>query len=363
MNAQPQTLDIRSYNQGTRGIAGVSLARYWVSIIFTVIVFIIGLVVDSLSKEVIYSYGHYGYGYAYNPNRDTIEVLGIITGVLSIVFLLTYLILFIIYFVRLYDFRRLIPGDDVRRGAGSLITSLWLIVGSFVLTVIFVAVVAAAENPDLLVLMILPALMLLVGFIFEIIGFGQLQGAGTLHRTTRNGFSLLFISDLVYCFNILLAIILATVTSSSALRGEDVLTGFSTVRIVCGIISLVIMVLAMIGWSMVGKPVSSEPEGTVPEPAPVPQPAPTNPEPAPATPAPVETAPEDLHLVKTVDSEPEAVPEPALEAAPEPAPEAAPEPEPEPAPAPKPRPKFCTNCGSPLTEGAKFCGNCGTPVA
>ena len=354
MNAQPQTLDIRSYNQGTRSIAGVSLARYWTSLIFTAIVFIIGLVVDSLSKEIIYSYGHYGYGYAYNPNRDTIEVLGIITGVLSIVFLLTYLILFIIYFVRLYDFRRLIPGDDVRRGAGSLITSLWLIVGSFVLTVIFVAVVAAAENPDLLVLMILPALMLLVGFIFEIIGFGQLQGAGTLHRTTRNGFSLLFISDLVYCFNILLAIILATVTGSSALRGEDVLTGFSTVRIVCGIISLVIMIIAMIGWYQVRKPIGNEPDGIVPEPAPVPQPAPTNPEPAPATPAPVETAPEDLHLVKTVDSEPKAVPEPA--------PEAAPEPEPEPAPAPKPRPKFCTNCGSPLREGAKFCGNCGSPV-
>lgn len=240
----------------------------------------------------------------------------------------------------------MIPEVDVRRGANSLLTSIWLVVCGFVLTLIFVAVVAAAENPDLLVLMILPALMLLVGFIFEIIGFGQLQGAGTLHRTTRNGFSLLFISDLVYCFNILLAIILATVTRSSALRGEDVLTGFSTVRIVCGIISLVIMVLAMIGWSMVGKPVSSEPEGTVPEPAPVPQPAPTNPEPAPATPAPVETAPEDLHLVKTVDSEPEA----------------APEPEPEPAPAPKPRPKFCTNCGSPLSEGAKFCGNCGSPV-
>ena len=354
MYNQALSIDPKSYNQGTRSIAGISLTRYWVSIIFTVIVFIIGFVVDSLSKEIIYSYGPYGYGYAYNPNRDTIEVLGIITGVLSIVFLLTYLILFIIYFVRLYDFRRLIPGDDVRRGAGSLITSLWLIVGSFVLTVIFVAVVAAAENPDLLVLMILPALMLLVGFIFEIIGFGQLQGAGTLHRTTRNGFSLLFISDLVYCFNILLAIILATVTGSSALRGEDVLTGFSTVRIVCGIISLVIMIIAMIGWYQVRKPIGNEPDGIVPEPAPVPQPAPANPEPAPATPAPVETAPEDLHLVKTVDSEPKAVPEPA--------PEAAPEPEPEPAPAPKPRPKFCTNCGSPLREGAKFCGNCGSPV-
>lgn len=346
MNAQPQTLDIRSYNQGTRGIAGVSLARYWVSIIFTVIVFIIGLVVDSLSKEIIYSYGHYGYGYAYNPNRDTIEVLGIITGVLSIVFLLTYLILFIIYFVRLYDFRRLIPGDDVRRGAGSLITSLWLIVGSFVLTVIFVAVVAAAENPDLLVLMILPSLMLLVGFIFEIIGFGQLQSAGTLHRTTRNGFSLLFISDLVYCFNILLAIILSAVTTSSAIHGEDTLTAYSTTWIVCGSISLVIMIIAMVGWSKVGTPLRKGEMDGEPKPQPVAEPAPA--------PAPVETAPEDLHLVKTVDSEPEAVPEPA--------PEAAPEPEPAPATAPKPRPKFCTNCGSPLREGAKFCGNCGSPV-
>lgn len=346
MNAQPQTLDIRSYNQGTRGIAGISLTRYWVSIIFTVIVFIIGLVVDSLSKEIIYSYGHYGYGYAYNPNRDTIEVLGIITGVLSIVFLLTYLILFIIYFVRLYDFRRLIPGDDVRRGAGSLITSLWLIVGSFVLTVIFVAVVAAAENPDLLVLMILPSLMLLVGFIFEIIGFGQLQSAGTLHRTTRNGFSLLFISDLVYCFNILLAIILSAVTTSSAIHGEDTLTAYSTTWIVCGSISLVIMIIAMVGWSKVGTPLRKGEMDGEPKPQPVAEPAPA--------PAPVETAPEDLHLVKTVDSEPEAVPEPA--------PEAAPEPEPAPATAPKPRPKFCTNCGSPLREGAKFCGNCGSPV-
>ena len=354
MNAQPQTLDIRSYNQGTRGIAGVSLARYWVSIIFTVIVFIIGLVVDSLNKEIIFSYGPYGHGYAYNPNRDTIEVLGIITGVLSIVFLLTYLILFIIYFVRLYDFRRLIPGDDVRRGAGSLITSLWLIVGSFVLTVIFVAVVAAAENPDLLVLMILPALMLLVGFIFEIIGFGQLQSAGTLRKSTRSGFTFLFVADLLFCANFLLAIILILATTSSVIREEDYLTEFSTVINVCGTISFVIMIIAMIGWYQVRKPIGNEPDGIVPEPAPVPQPAPKNPEPAPATHAPVETAPEDLHLVKTVDSEPEAVPEPA--------PEAAPEPEPAPAPAPKPRPKFCTNCGSPLREGAKFCGNCGSPV-
>ncbi|MDE5868932.1 MAG: zinc-ribbon domain-containing protein, partial [Muribaculaceae bacterium] len=23
---------------------------------------------------------------------------------------------------------------------------------------------------------------------------------------------------------------------------------------------------------------------------------------------------------------------------------------------------FCTNCGSPLEEGAKFCGQCGTPT-
>ena len=354
MNAQPQTLDIRSYNQGTRGIAGVSLARYWVSIIFTVIVFIIGLVVDSLSKEIIYSYGHYGYGYAYNPNRDTIEVLGIITGILSIIFLLTYLVLFIIYFVKLYDFRKLIPEADVRRGANSLLTSIWLVVCGFVLTLIFVAVVAVAEEEDLLVLLLLPMIAFLAAFIFEVIGFGQLQSAGTLRKSTRSGFTFLFVADLLLCANFLLAIILATVTSSSALRGEDVLTGFSTVRIVCGIISFVIMIIAMIGWYQVRKPIGNEPDGIVPEPAPVPQPAPTNPEPAPATPAPVETAPEDLHLVKTVDSEPEAVPEPA--------PEAAPEPEPAPAPAPKPRPKFCTNCGSPLREGAKFCGNCGSPV-
>ena len=25
--------------------------------------------------------------------------------------------------------------------------------------------------------------------------------------------------------------------------------------------------------------------------------------------------------------------------------------------------KYCTNCGSPLTEGMNFCGNCGVPVA
>ena len=25
--------------------------------------------------------------------------------------------------------------------------------------------------------------------------------------------------------------------------------------------------------------------------------------------------------------------------------------------------KYCTNCGSPLSEGMNFCGNCGVPVA
>ena len=25
--------------------------------------------------------------------------------------------------------------------------------------------------------------------------------------------------------------------------------------------------------------------------------------------------------------------------------------------------KYCTNCGSPLTENMNFCGNCGVPVA
>ena len=308
MYNEPFSIDHKSYNQGTRGLAGVSLARYWTSLIFTVIVFIIGLVVDSLSKEIIYSYGLYGYGYAYNPNRDTIEVLGIITGILSIIFLLTYLVLFIIYFVKLYDFRKLIPEADVRRGANSLITSMWLMVGS-VIFIILVAILAAAEE-TLAVLIILPLLGLLVGLIFEIIGFGQLQSAKTLHQTTRGGFTILFVSDLIYCFNMLLAIILSAVTASSAIHGEDTLTAYSTTRIVCGSISLVIMIIAMVGWSKVGTP------------------------------------------IRKGEMEGEQGPQPVVEPAPAPAP----------APAPKPRPKFCTNCGSPLPEGAKFCGNCGSPV-
>ena len=354
MYNEPIFIDHKSYNQGTRGLAGISLARYWVSLIFMVIVFIIGLVVDSLSKEIIYSYGYYGYGYAYNPNKDTIEILGIVTAVLSIIYLLTYLVLYIIYCIRLYDFKKLIPADDVRRGANSLITSMWLMVGSVIFVFLVILLIVAEAN--LAVLIILPLLGLLVGLIFEIIGFGQLQSAKTLHQTTRGGFTILFVSDLIYCFNMLLAIILSAVTASSAIHGEDTLTAYSTTRIVCGSISLVIMIIAMVGWSKVGTPLrkgemDGEPKPQpvaepAPAPAPVPQPAPTNPEPAPATPAPVETAPEDLHLVKTVDSEPEA----------------APEPEPAPAPASKPRPKFCTNCGSPLREGAKFCGNCGSPV-
>ena len=334
MYNEPFSIDHKSYNQGTRGLAGVSLARYWTSLIFTVIVFIIGLVVDSLSKDIIYSYGLYGYGYAYNPNRDTIEVLGIITGILSIIFLLTYLVLFIIYFVKLYDFRKLIPEADVRRGANSLITSMWLMVGS-VIFIILVAILAAAEE-TLAVLIILPLLGLLVGLIFEIIGFGQLQSAKTLHQTTRGGFTILFVSDLIYCFNMLLAIILSAVTASSAIHGEDTLTAYSTTRIVCGSISLVIMIIAMVGWSKVGTPIrKGEMEGE-PKPQPVAEPAPA--------PAP----------------KPETKPEPKPQPVAEPAP--VPTPAPEPAPAPKPRPKFCTNCGSPLPEGAKFCGNCGSPV-
>lgn len=346
MYNEPFSIDHKSYNQGTRGLAGVSLARYWTSLIFTVIVFIIGLVVDSLSKEIIYSYGLYGYGYAYNPNRDTIEVLGIITGILSIIFLLTYLVLFIIYFVKLYDFRKLIPEADVRRGANSLITSMWLMVGS-VIFIILVAILAAAEE-TLAVLIILPLLGLLVGLIFEIIGFGQLQSAKTLHQTTRGGFTILFVSDLIYCFNMLLAIILSAVTASSAIHGEDTLTAYSTTRIVCGSISLVIMIIAMVGWSKVGTPIrKGEMEGE-PKPQPVAEPAPA---PAPKP----ETKPEPK-------PQPVAEPAPVPTPAPEPAPAPKPAPAPEPAPAPKPRPKFCTNCGSPLPEGAKFCTNCGSPV-
>lgn len=346
MYNEPFSIDHKSYNQGTRGLAGISLARYWTSLIFTVIVFIIGLVVDSLSKEIIYSYGLYGYGYAYNPNRDTIEVLGIITGILSIIFLLTYLVLFIIYFVKLYDFRKLIPEADVRRGANSLITSMWLMVGS-VIFIILVAILAAAEE-TLAVLIILPLLGLLVGLIFEIIGFGQLQSAKTLHQTTRGGFTILFVSDLIYCFNMLLAIILSAVTASSAIHGEDTLTAYSTTRIVCGSISLVIMIIAMVGWSKVGTPIrKGEMEGE-PKPQPVAEPAPA---PAPKP----ETKPEPK-------PQPVAEPAPVPTPAPEPAPAPKPAPAPEPAPAPKPRPKFCTNCGSPLPEGAKFCTNCGSPV-
>ena len=338
MYNEPFSIDHKSYNQGTRGLAGVSLARYWTSLIFTVIVFIIGLVVDSLSKEIIYSYGLYGYGYAYNPNRDTIEVLGIITGILSIIFLLTYLVLFIIYFVKLYDFRKLIPEADVRRGANSLITSMWLMVGS-VIFIILVAILAVAEV-SLAALIILPLLGLLVGLIFEIIGFGQLQSAKTLHQTTRGGFTILFVSDLIYCFNMLLAIILSAVTASSTIHGEDTLTAYSTTRIVCGSISLVIMIIAMVGWSKVGTPIRKGEMESEPQLQPVAEPAPA---PAPA-PAP----------------KPETKPEPKPQPVAEPAP--VPTPAPEPAPAPKPRPKFCTNCGSPLPEGAKFCGNCGSPV-
>lgn len=344
MYNEPISIDHKSYNQGTRGLAGISLARYWVSLIYTVIIYILGFVLDSLSKEVVYGYGYYGYGYAYNPNQDTIEILGIVLLILSIIFLLTYLVLYIIYCIRLYDFKKLIPADDVSRGANSLITSMWLMVGS-VIFIILVAILTVAEV-SLAALIILPLLGLLVGLIFEIIGFGQLQSAKTLHQTTRGGFTILFVSDLIYCFDMLLAIILSAVTASSAIHGEDTLTAYSTTRIVCGSISLVIMIIAMVGWSKVGTPIRKGEMESEPHLQPVAEPAPA-PAPAPA-PKP--------------ETKPEPKPQPVAEPAPAAAPAASAAPAPAAEPAPKPRPKFCTNCGSPLPEGAKFCGNCGSPV-
>lgn len=343
-----QTLppDTRLYNQATKGISGISLARYWVSIIYTVIVFILGIIISSLSKKVVYDF--YGYGYGYNPNAGTIETLGIVAIILTVIFALTYLILYIIYCVRLYDFRRLLPAEDIRRGANSLITSMWMYIISFILLFFFAIIIAVAEDEALAALMIIPVLGLLLGIIFEIIGFAQLKGAPSLHPDTQGGFTTLFVADLIYCFNIILAIILTLVEADAAISGRSPLETFSTSSLVTGIISLIIIIIAMLGWGKVGKPVGEAPADLHTQPV---QPAAPAPAPAPkAAPAP--------------EPEPEPAPEPSPAPAPTPEPEAKPAPAPDPAPAPeKPRPKFCTNCGAPVPPGAKFCGNCGSPIA
>ena len=108
------TTDNKMYNNITKSLSGVSLGRYWVSIVYSVIMLILALVINEKSKAVVYSYY-----YSYNPNASTIETLGIIAAVVSIIYLLAYLILLIIYITRLYDFQRQIPGDHVNRlGSG-----------------------------------------------------------------------------------------------------------------------------------------------------------------------------------------------------------------------------------------------------
>ena len=301
--------DAKTYNQAAGRLSGMALARYWASIVYGLILFIISMV-------------------AVNASLSEAEDLGITAGIMSLLFGIVILTLFILYFSRLYDFRRMIPGDQVNRGTTTLITSLWIMIASLVLVFIFAVIIA--DNDEMAPLMIMPGIGFLVALILEMIGFSALKEAQNLHPEARTGFGLLLTADIILCGNTVLAIILF-----AALFPD---TPLSTIGIVNGVISLIATIVAMIGWGNVGKQV---PDGE----APVQAQQPAAPAPAPA---------------------PQPVPQPAPAPAPQPAPTPAPDPTPAPEPAPTPQPapakKFCTNCGSPLKEGAKFCGNCGAPT-
>ena len=328
--------DIKAYNYAARCLSRASQTRYWVSLIFTTLLFVLGFIIQDLSNDVIYAYG---YGRRFSSHADTVETLTLIASALSAIVGFVLVALFTIYYVRLYDFRRLVVADDVKKGVGTLITSLWVLVISVVLVVVFALIIEEEGDDDLMLLMLIPVVGALVAIVLEIIGFVQLKNAYSLPERTRGGFGLIFVADLLFCLNLILTIIMIAVEPNP--------DGTTVFMIIIGVIGYISMILALIGWNKVGTQLGEDGEPEV-KPAPAPKPVPA-PKPAP-------------------EPKPAPAPKPAPKPAPAPAPKPAPKPKPEPAPAPAPEPapapqkKFCTNCGNPVSLTAKFCTNCGSPV-